>query len=428
MREGWKNIKLKYTLQIPLMYGLNEPAENDNPEDPRYIRITDFDENENLRIETYKSIPLVKAQNYLLRANDILFARSGATVGKSFLYKSSDGLACFAGYLIRARFIEKAVSPLFFSYITKSYYYDQWKNRVNIQSTIQNISAEKYNQFEFLLPPLPEQTAIANSLDKKTTWIANQITLLEKKRDTYLRLKKSLINKVVAKGLNPNVEFKDSGINWLGKIPKHWVVKRVKDIGYMFSGLSGKSGDDFRNEDDSKNKHFIPYTNILNNLYLNPSLVKSVVIEEGEKQNKIRKGDLFFLMSSEDYESIGKTSVLNENVSEIYLNSFCKGVRITEKNVYPPFINYQLLSDKFRDGLRFEARGFTRINLKIDKVMSMTVCVPPLSEQQEIANYLDLQSEKIDAIVSNINTQILKMRTLRKSLINEVVTGERSIV
>ena len=115
MRDGWEEKRLKDILQSPLIYGLNEPAEDENPEDPRYIRITDFDENENLRSNTFKSIPLLKAKNYILKTNDILFARSGATVGKSFLYKSSNGLACFAGYLIRARLNEKIVSPFFFS-------------------------------------------------------------------------------------------------------------------------------------------------------------------------------------------------------------------------------------------------------------------------------------------------------------------------
>ncbi|MDL2245897.1 restriction endonuclease subunit S, partial [Parabacteroides sp. OttesenSCG-928-J18] len=224
MREEWKEIKLKSVLQAPLIYGLNEPAEDDNPDDPRYIRITDFDEYENLRGDTFKSLPFEKAKNYLLKPNDILLARSGATAGKTFIYKKSDGISCFAGYLIRARFNEKIILPLFFSYLSKSYYYDGWKSKVNIQSTIQNISAEKYNQFEFFLPPLSTQIAIVNYLNKKTTQIVSQIALLEKKRDAYSRLKKSLIHKVVIKGLNPDVELKSTGIDWIGEIPTHWEV------------------------------------------------------------------------------------------------------------------------------------------------------------------------------------------------------------
>ena len=366
----------------------------------------------------------------LIQKGDLLVASTGGGVlGKVFYFEENENNYYADSHVTIMRSSRNQTNIKYLYYLF-SINYLLINSLLAKGSTNQTeLQRNKLLDFTLFLPPLPEQTAIANYLDKKTTWIANQITLLEKKRDTYLRLKKSLINKVITKGLNPNVELKDSGIDWMGKIPKHWEVKRVKDIGYMYSGLSGKSGEDFRNEDEAKNKYFIPYTNILNNLYLNPSLVKPVVIEDGEKQNRIQKGDLFFLMSSEDYESIGKTSVLNENVSEIYLNSFCKGVRITDKSVYPPFINYQLLSDKFRDGLRFEARGFTRINLKIDKVMGMTVCIPPsFSEQQEIADHLDQQSPKIDTIVSNINTQVQKLQTLRKSLINEVVTGERSIV
>lgn len=365
----------------------------------------------------------------LIKKGDLLIASTGGGVLGKVYYVENDIHDYYAdSHVTIMRSSNNTFNTKFLYYIFSINYL--MINTLLAKGSTNQTELQRNKLLDLILniPTLQEQISIANYLDKKTTQISTQISLLAKKRDTYLRLKKSLIHKVVTKGLNPNVELKDSEIDWLGEIPKHWEIKRIKDIGFMYSGLTGKSGEDFRREDDSRNKYFIPYINILNNLYLDTSLVKPVVMATEEKQNKIKKGDLFFLMSSEDYESIGKTSVLNKEVCEIYLNSFCKGIRFTDKEVYPPFVNYQLLSDKFRDGLRFEARGFTRINLKIDKVMSMNVCLPALSEQQEIADYLDKQSEKIDSIVININAQIQKLQTLRKSLINEIVTGERSIV
>jgi type I restriction enzyme S subunit len=277
------------------------------------------------------------------------------------------------------------------------------------------------------LPPLSEQETIARYLDTKVGEIDQKVSLIEKKIEHYQLLKKSIINKVVTKGLHPEAPLKDSQISWLGQIPAHWEEKRLKDLGYFYGGLSGKSGEDFQNEDEDVIKPFIPYTNILNNFYVNPEVVKYVVINDNESQNTIQKGDLLFLMSSEDYESIAKASVVNEEVDELYLNSFCKGMRITNKQIYSPFLCYLLSNNDCRDSLRFEAQGFTRINIKTGKVACASIIIPPLSEQQEIASYLDQKCADIDAIIANCTAQIEKYKTLKRALINEVVTGQRTI-
>ena len=210
--------------------------------------------------------------------------------------------------------------------------------------------------------------------------------------------------------------------SWLQHIPKHWEVKRLKDLGFFYGGLSGKSGDDFQCEDENIIKPFIPYTNILNNFYVNSQVVKFVLINDNEEQNKVQKGDLLFLMSSEDYESIAKASVFCEDVDVMYLNSFCKGLRITNKNVYSPFLCYVLSNDDCRDAIRLEAQGFTRINIKTGKVASASIPLPPLSEQEKIARYLDTKVGEIDQKVSLIEKKIEHYQLLKKSIINKVVT------
>lgn len=274
---------------------------------------------------------------------------------------------------------------------------------------------------------ISEQEKIERYLDTKVGEIDQKVSLIEKKIERYQLLKKSIINKVVTKGLHPEASLKESQISWLGQIPEHWEEKRLKDLGYFYGGLSGKSGEDFQNEDEDVIKPFIPYTNILNNFYVNPEVVKYVVINDNESQNTIQKGDLLFLMSSEDYESIAKASVVNEEVDELYLNSFCKGMRITNKQIYSPFLCYLLSNNNCRDSLRFEAQGFTRINIKTGKVACASIIIPPLSEQQEIASYLDQKCADIDAIIANCTAQIEKYKTLKRALINEVVTGQRTI-
>ncbi|MFD2432573.1 restriction endonuclease subunit S [Mesonia maritima] len=204
-----------------------------------------------------------------------------------------------------------------------------------------------------------------------------------------------------------------------------WVRFRLKDLGYLYSGLSGKSGDDFNQDDNPNNKGFIPFTNIAINTYLDKKQLGTVVIEDNEKQNQVKKNDIFFLMSSEGYEDIGKSAVLIEDLKETYLNSFCKGFRLTNKNSDASFINYLLLSDIYRQQMLVEGKGFTRINLKMEKVNNFSILIPPTKkEQQQIAAYLEAKTNTINNIVNNIETQITTLKELRKTLINEVVTGK----
>ena len=191
----WKIMPLKRKLKEALMYGANEPAESDDINSPRYIRITDIDANGNLRKETFKSLEYNLAQPYLLEKGDILFVRSGATVGKTFLFNESYP-ACFAGYLIKAK-CDNSLLPEFLYRYTNSGSYENWKNSIFIQSTIQNIGADKYSLLPIPIPPLSEQKEIADYLDKKCAEIDSLKEKLKQKKEKLQELRQSLISEVV---------------------------------------------------------------------------------------------------------------------------------------------------------------------------------------------------------------------------------------
>ena len=248
--EHWEVKRLKFMLSEKLKYGANESAESDEPEQPRYIRITDIDEQGNLKDDTFKSLEFEKAKDYLLNVNDILLARSGATVGKSFLYKENlKNFACYAGYLIRARLDQKKFNANFVNYYFQSTGYWDWIKSVNIQATIQNVSAEKYNDFVLSVPTLIEQTAIAHYLDTKLgeidALIDKQQTLIEKLAEQ----RTAVITHAVTKGLNPAAPMKNSGVEWLGDVPAHWEMKAIKRVVKEHAGngfpieLQGNNGD-----------------------------------------------------------------------------------------------------------------------------------------------------------------------------------------
>mgnify|MGYP000100186535 CR=1 FL=1 len=216
--------------------------------------------------------------------------------------------------------------------------------------------------------------------------------------------------------------YKDSGVEWMNKIPSNWEKSRIRMVGDLYGGLTGKKGSDFNDEDNSSNKPFVPFTNIFNNTYISKDHFQYVNVEEGENQNRVLKNDLFFLMSSESYEDLGKCSILLEDVEELYLNSFCKGYRIKDSRVYPLFLNYQLLGSLHKEMISIEGNGFTRINLRQDRLLDIPVFIPPTSEQQQIVSFLDTKTSLIDSLIEKTQRKIELLKEKRTSLINEVVT------
>lgn len=195
--EKWDCKKLKYIISEPLQYGANESGDDYREGHPRYIRITDITEENTLKEEGKLSLPPDIAAPYILRDGDILFARSGATVGKSFFYTMEYGLAAFAGYLIRAKINQDMALPKFVYYSTLGIGYENWKNTVFTQATIQNIGADKYAQFHVTLPGLEEQSGIVEYLDEKCARIDDVVKNKQAQLFTMQQHKKSLIYEYV---------------------------------------------------------------------------------------------------------------------------------------------------------------------------------------------------------------------------------------
>lgn len=271
------------------------------------------------------------------------------------------------------------------------------------------------------LPPLQEQKEIAEFLDKKCEKIQNYINKKQKLITLLQEKKQALINEAITKGLNPNIEFKNSGIEWLGEIPKHWEIKKLKYIGEIFGGVIGKTIKDFSKEYKPNFKPYITFTNVCNNAIINPNSMEYVFIDFDEKQNKVLKNDILFLQSSETFEDVGKSAIyLNDD--EVYLNTFCKGFRI-EREAYPMYLNYLLSSLSYKRYFMSVCSGFTRINLRQEHFLDIPLILPPLQEQKEIAEFLDEKCKKINSAIEKTKKQIEFVREYKNTLINEAVCG-----
>lgn len=203
--KHWEVKRLKNILIEKMMYGANEIADDDNENNPRYIRITDFGSNGELRDDTFKSLPMEVAKDYLLEEGDILFARSGATVGKTFQFKNYSGIACFAGYLIKARPNTQIITSDFLFYFTQSNAYENWKNSIFSKATIENIGADKYQLLKLCVPKsINEQNEITEYLIQRTTAIDQLIKNIEAQIEKLQELRKIKIYEAVTGKIKVN--------------------------------------------------------------------------------------------------------------------------------------------------------------------------------------------------------------------------------
>lgn len=189
-------VKLKYLVSKKLQYGANSSGIPYKDDLPRYVRITDIEDNK-LKKNDKLSLSEENAKGFILNNGDILFARSGGTVGKSFIYKNEYGKCAFAGYLIRAQFDNISLAQYIYNY-TNSALYEDWKNAIFIQSTIQNIGADKYS----IMPvPIPNDIKQIDIINKQIDNSINKIDKVIKYRKQIIEkleeYKKSLIYEVV---------------------------------------------------------------------------------------------------------------------------------------------------------------------------------------------------------------------------------------
>ena len=190
--------KFKYLLKTPMQYGANEAGITFDKTLPRYIRITDITLDGRLKQDNRLCIEDTVAKPYILQDGDLLFARSGGTVGKSFLYKQSYGNAAFAGYLIRAVVNRTIAVPKYVYYYTNSSIYDTWKNSIFIQSTIQNIGADRYSNMPIVVPNnIEEQRSIVEYLNERCVGIDALIRKKQQHLTEIENYKKSLIYEYV---------------------------------------------------------------------------------------------------------------------------------------------------------------------------------------------------------------------------------------
>ena len=212
--------------------------------------------------------------------------------------------------------------------------------------------------------------------------------------------------------------YKDTKI---GRVPKDWKLISFGDLGEYYGGLSGKTKVNF-----GSGKPYIPFMNIMANDIIDVNYFDLVEIKGDEKQNKAVKGDVFFNTSSETPEEVGMCAVLLDDISDLYLNSFCFGFRLNEeakKRYLPEYIS-RFMNSGFGRRLMFPlAQGMTRYNLSKKYFVKLEIPFPPLPEQQKIADILS----EADAKIEKEQIQKVQLEALKKGLMQQLLTGKKRV-
>lgn len=275
-------------------------------------------------------------------------------------------------------------------------------------------------------PLLSEQQSIATYLDQKCSKIDELITLQEEMITKLQNYKQSVITEAVTKGLDKNVPLKDSGIEWIGEIPEHWEVKRMKSIYNFGKGLNITKADLV-----DKGISVISYGQIHSKLNtgtcIKDSLIKYVpeIFLENNNASLVKKGDIIFADTSEDLEGCGNCIYIDRDML-LYAGYHT----IIAKNISTyinRFFSYLFQTDCWRSQIRKMVNGVKLFSIPQKLLSSTDIITPSLSEQQSIADYLDQKCSEIDKLISIKQQKIEKLKDYKKSLIFECVTGKRKV-
>ena len=389
--EGWSVKKLGETC----FFFNGKAHENCVDENGKYVLI-----NSKFISSNGQVCKRVNACLFPLIENDITIVMSdvpnGKAIAKCFLVNEADK------YTLNQRIgclrTKQAIPQYLVNIISRNKYFLKFDDGINQT----NLRKDQILNCPLLLPPLPEQEKIALVLGTWDEAIEKLSGLIEQKK----LLKKGLMQKLL------------TGKTRLPGFTQPWKEVKLGEIGTTYTGLSGKNKDNF-----GRGSYFIPYMNIYQNNHINPQQLEQVKVDEGEKQNTVKYGDIFFTTSSETPEEVGFASVLLFNPERnIYLNSFCFGYRLNNfKSLLPEYASFLFRSIHARKIMYKLAQGATRFNLSKNELMKEKIYIPSdISEQQAIADVLSTADDEINLL----NQKLEALKTQKKGLMQKLLIGQ----
>ncbi|PAY38280.1 restriction endonuclease subunit S [Ligilactobacillus salivarius] len=344
------------------------------------------------------SIPVYGTGGYMLSVNDKLSDTDAVGIGrKGTIDKPLYLKAPFWTVDTLFYCTSKESSDVKFIYLL--FQIINWK-RYDESTGVPSLSKNTISSIKTYVPKVKEQDHISKlffSLD-------NTLQLHERKYEELALIKKALLQKLFPKNdeVAPEVRYKNFN--------DAWEQRKLGEVGKTFTGLSGKTKEDFGHGD----AHFVTYMNVYSNPISDPNMVENVEIDT--KQQEVKKGDVFFTTSSETPEEVGMSSVWLSDAPHIYLNSFCFGFRPTVNIFHPYYLAYLLRSNNIRNKMMILAQGISRYNISKNKVMKLNVTIPNIREQQKIGEFF----KQLDFLITLHHRKLEKLKQLKKFLLQNM--------
>jgi type I restriction enzyme S subunit len=379
------------------------------------VKVRDITNNEGQLAENYSDYNPVMVDDLLLNPMDLI---SGDNCNISRV----EGVISPAYVNLRYK---NGINPEFYNFYFKYQYWCKAFFAYGKGVSFENrwtLNYDTLERFPLILPPIEEQNRIVKFLKGKCAEIDALHMDIEKQIETLEEYKKSIITEAVTKGLDPDVEMKDSGISYIGNIPKHWKVTNLKYLGKCQNGIS-KGGEYFGN-----GFPFVSYGDVYKN-YSIPQNVDGLIMSTKTEQNiySVKYGDVFFTRTSETIEEIGFASTCLKSIDNSVFAGFLIRFRPTSSDLIPEFSKFYFRSNIHRKFFVKEMNLVTRASLSQNLLGRLPVLLPPLCEQQMIAINLEKKCAEIDGAIEEKIEQLETLEQYKKSLIYEYVTGKKEV-
>jgi len=418
----WEVQKLKYGVTVN---PVKEDIDKDSDELVVFLPMEKVGEDGKIDCTVKKPIADLYNGFTFFRKNDVIVAKitpcfengKGAILNK---LATDLGFGSTEFHVLRAK---ENINNLFLYYITKSEIFMKVGEAFMSGAAGQKrVPTDFISDFPLVTPHPEYQTTIANYLDRKTVQIDKLIAQKERLIELYEEEKTTIINQAVTKGIDPDVRLKDSGIDWLGKIPEHWKMKKLRYLGRCQNGVS-KGGEYF-----GSGFPFISYGDVYNDFVLPQQVDGLAESTENDRANySVTAGDVLFTRTSETADEIGFTSTCLKTIDDAIFSGFLIRFRPNTNTLFEGFSKYYFSSSLHRLFFVKEMNLVTRASLSQELLKKLPVLIPPIIEQKQISIYLDKAMEYINTKIERTKKIIKLQKEYRTALISEVVTGKIKI-
>lgn len=417
--EGWAVTRLKYVASLKGRLGWQGLRADEYTEDGPYLVTSEHFSNEQIDwLRCYHVTPdrYAQAPEIQLRPDDLLMMKDGAAMGKLAYVESIPGPACLNSHLLLFRPLKRRFANRFLFFVLGTPSFKAYMAQERTGTTFFGISQESIGSFRLALPPIEQQHQILEHLNRRVIELDSLISKQERLIELLQEKRQALISHAVTKGLNSDAPMKPSGVEWLGEVPEHWKVTRLKyTVPSITVGIVVTPAKYYVDEGVPCLRSLNISSKVINTenfVYISPEANKLL------RKSQIRAGDVVVVRTGQT----GTAAVVTADLD----GANCIDLLIIRRSglMAPEFLCHFLNSEQTIAQVEAVSEGAIQSHYNTSTLSELKVCVPPIREQIDILDFLDRGIKRIDTLLTRTQAAISLMREHRTALISAAVTGK----